>query len=63
MSLYITQLQEPIMAATGEQRCLKLMFVIARAQSPYGPSPAVRSLLKQGYTNSNRVGAVVSLPG
>ena len=47
MSLYTTQFQGPVMAATREQSCLKLTFV----------------LLAIGYTNSNRVGAVVSLPG
>ena len=45
MSLYATQFQGPVLAATGE-RVAKTHVRIAHDQSTYRPSPAVRSPLK-----------------
>ena len=42
MSLYTTQLQGPVMAATGEQSCLKLTFV-SLAIDPRTVDPSVSS--------------------
>ena len=47
MSLYTTQFQGPVMAATQEQSLLETHVCIAGDRFAYRLSPAVRSLLKQ----------------
>ena len=63
LSLYKTQFQGPVIAAAGEQSCLKLTFVSLAIDPRTVRLQRSDLCSNRGYTNSNRVGAVVSLPG
>ena len=62
MSLYTTQLQGPVMAAIEEQSCLKLTFV-SLTIDPVQTVSSNQISAETEATQTNCVGAVVSLPG
>ena len=61
VSVYNTVPRSSYGCYRGAELLLKTHVRIARLC--VSPSPTVKSLLKQRLRNSNRVGAVVSLPG
>ena len=63
MSLYTTHFQRPVMAATGQQSCLKLTFVSFAIRDLSVSSGHISAETETTLTLIALNGAVVSLPG